>query len=87
MMQKFYLTCDCGGHFRAHNLKLHYASHKHRDFLKDCRKKVKLEKDKVQEEKKVEDKKEVVVKSPEEIITELKNSIRIHIQDFFDKNI
>ena len=61
MMEKFYLTCQCGSKFRAHNLKLHYASHKHRNCLKDCRKKVKLEKEKVKEEKKVEDKTEEVV--------------------------
>ena len=83
MMQKFYLTCDCGGHFRAHNLKLHYASHKHRNFLKDCRKKVKIEKEKkIEEEEIIEEK----FKTQEEIITELKNSIRIHIEDFFEKN-
>ncbi len=82
MMQKFYLTCDCGGHFRAHNLKLHYASHKHRDFLKDCRKKVKIEKEKKIEEEIIGEQ----LKTQEEIITELKNSIRIHIEDFFEKN-
>ena len=82
MMQKFYLTCDCGGHFRAHNLKLHYASRKHRDFLKDCRKKVKIEKEKKIEEEIIGEQ----LKTQEEIITELKNSIRIHIEDFFEKN-
>ena len=82
MMQKFYLMCDCGSKFRAHNLKLHYSSRKHRDFLKDCRTKVKIEKEKKIEEEIIEEK----FKTQEEIITELKNSIRIHIEDFFEKN-